>query len=91
MTPEPTQNQAASQVGGFPCPRCKNLIRFHYQQLLAQPSIVCLTCGLELQVDLENSAAALDALHKYATGMQAAQRTLDEGQLGGQTPPVKVE
>ena len=76
-----SQNQPSSQVGGFPCPRCKNLIRFPFQALLQQPSIICTHCGLELQIDPERSAAALQELHKYTAGLADAQSKLDENKL----------
>jgi hypothetical protein len=76
------QYQTSSQVGGFPCPRCKNLIRFPLGDLLRQPSITCPQCGLELQIDPQRSAAALEELRKYTAGLDEAQGMLDENQPG---------
>jgi transcription elongation factor Elf1 len=84
MNPGSTSDQPSAQTGGFPCPVCKHLIRFPFELLLSQPSISCPQCGLELQLDLERSSAALQELRKYSAGMEDAQRILDDGQPGGQ-------
>jgi transcription elongation factor Elf1 len=78
MNTGPPQQQTSNQTGGFLCPRCKNPIRFPLGALLTQPSIFCSSCGLELQIDPQGSATALDALRRYAAGMDDARRMLDE-------------
>lgn len=82
MNSASTQGQASHQAGGFPCPRCKQPIRFPLGALLTQPSIFCASCGLELQIDPQGSSTALDALRRYASGMNEAQRMLDESNPG---------
>jgi hypothetical protein len=80
MTTSSAQNGSNSPLGGFPCPRCKNPIRFPFQALLSagpQPSITCPCCGLELWIDLQRSAAALQDLRRYAEGLDDARRLLD--------------
>jgi hypothetical protein len=76
------KNQPSHQLGGFPCPRCKNLIQFPFQALLTLPSITCTQCGLVLQLDLQRSAAALEELRRYVAGIDDARRMLDENKLG---------
>jgi len=78
MNAASTQGQAPSQAGGFPCPRCKQPIYFPLGALLTQRSIFCVACGLELEIDPQGSATALDALRHYASGMDEAQRMLDK-------------
>jgi len=70
-------HQNSSQLGGFPCPRCKNMIQFPLQALLQQSSIFCSHCGLELEIDVDHSSAALADLRRYSTGLDEAQRILD--------------
>jgi len=82
MKPASNQGHPTDQAGGFPCPRCKQPIRFPLGALLTQASIFCASCGLELQIDSQHSAVALDALRRYASGMNEAQRMLDESNPG---------
>jgi len=77
-----TQNNPAQSVGGFPCPRCRTLIRFPFQALLTQPSITCSQCGLELHIDLGRSAAVLEDLSGYVEGLGDAERILNENKPG---------
>lgn len=77
-----TQNNPAQSVAGFPCPCCKSMIRFPLQALLMQPSITCSQCGLELKIDLGNSAAVLESVHRYLSGLEDAERILQEGMPG---------
>ena len=77
-----TQNNPAQSVGGFPCPRCRTLIRFPFQALLTQPSITCIQCGLELHIDLGRSADVLENLRRYHDGLDDAGRILSEGTPG---------
>lgn len=76
------QNDPAQLVAGFPCPRCKGLIRFSFPTLLTQPAINCSQCGLELQIDLGCSAAALEDLRQYVAGLEDAERILEESMPG---------
>jgi len=76
------KQQTFNQISGFPCPRCKNMLRFPLQALLLQQSIFCSQCGLELVIDLEHSAPALDELQRYIAGQDAARKILDENDLG---------
>lgn len=82
MNPASAQRNPSNQAGGFLCPRCNNPIHFPLEALLTQPSIFCPGCGLELQIDPKGSAAALDALRRYADGMDEARRMLDENKAG---------
>jgi hypothetical protein len=82
MNPASTQGQTSNQPGGFPCPRCKVPIRFPLGALLTQSSLFCPSCGLELAIDSQRSAAALDALRRYAAGMDDARRMLDKSKPG---------
>jgi hypothetical protein len=78
-----TQNKPAQSLGGFPCPRCKSLIRFPFQALLTHSIITCAGCGLELQIDLARSATVLENLRKYVAGLDDAGRILDTGRVEG--------
>ena len=78
MKISPASNPAGGQVGGFPCPRCSRSIQFPLQALLAQGTIACPHCGLELHIDPQRSAAALQELRRYTAGMAGARRKLDE-------------
>ena len=73
------QNTPSDSAAGFPCPVCKTPIRFPLQALLMQSSITCPRCGLELKIDLENSAATLEDLRRYINGMEDARRILKAG------------
>jgi hypothetical protein len=73
------QNNPNQAAAGFPCPCCRAQIRFPFQELLMMPSIHCPQCGLELQIDLGQSAEALEDLRKYVNGMDHARQILDEG------------
>lgn len=73
-----TQNNPTQSVGGFPCPRCRTLIRFPFQALLTQPSITCSQCGLELHIDLGRSAGVLENLRRCVDGLDDAGRILQE-------------
>jgi hypothetical protein len=59
------------------------LLRFPIEALLTQPALFCPQCGLELEIDFEHSAAALQELRKYSDGLDDARRILDEGKPGG--------
>jgi hypothetical protein len=87
METSAAQAQSTHPLGGFPCPRCRNPIRFPYQDLLAQPAITCPHCGLELEIDLQRSAAALQALRRYANGLEEARHMLEENQPGERQLP----
>jgi hypothetical protein len=58
------------------------MIRFPFLALLLQPSITCAQCGLELQIDLGSSAAALEDLRRYLAGLEDAERILEENMPG---------
>jgi hypothetical protein len=79
MKNDVNQDTPADSVAGFPCPGCKAPIRFPLQALLMQSSITCPQCGLELKIDLENSAATLEDLRRYINGMEDARRILKAG------------
>jgi hypothetical protein len=82
MNPASTQGQTSNQAGGFPCPRCKQPVHFPLSALLTRPSIFCPSCGLELAIDSQGSAAALEALRRYTAGMDDARRMLDKSNPG---------
>ena len=67
-----TQSNPTQTVGGFPCPRCRTLVRFPIQALLTQPLITCSQCGLELHIDLGCSADVLENLRRYVDGLDDA-------------------
>ena len=82
MNISPAQNQPAHLLGSIPCPRCRNLIRFPFQALLLLPALVCEQCGLELEIDHQRSAGALEELRRYAAGLDAAGHWLDQDPPG---------
>ncbi len=55
----------ALQPGRIPCPDCGQPIALPIEAVLAARPIVCGGCGLELQVNRDDSAAALDALGRW--------------------------
>lgn len=50
---------------GMPCPACRAPIVVDPQVLLSASAIHCESCGLELRINVEQSAAALDALRRH--------------------------
>lgn len=55
----------ALQPGRIPCPDCGQPLALPIEAVLAARPIVCAGCGLELQVNRDDSAAALDALGRW--------------------------
>lgn len=82
MNPGRADDNPAKAIGGFPCPNCQSQIRFPILALLGQVAIPCDNCGLELFIDPDSSALALQALRKYIEGMEAAARMLERSRVG---------
>ena len=55
----------ALQPGRIPCPECGQPMALPIEAVLAARPIVCAGCGLELLVNREDSAAALNALRRW--------------------------
>lgn len=55
----------ALQPGRIPCPDCGQPLALPIEAVLAARPIVCAGCGLELLVNREDSAAALNALGRW--------------------------
>ena len=51
-----------TQAPGMPCPECSEPIRVDPYGLLAGAPIICASCGLELRVNLQESAETLEVL-----------------------------
>ena len=71
-------NPQAASMPGFPCPRCGAQILVELAALLKNAPLHCENCQLELQIDLDQSAAGLQALRKLNAQMAAARQTLDQ-------------
>lgn len=78
MTADSQLNPQAASTPGFPCPRCGAQIYVELTTLLRNASLHCANCQLELQIDLDQSAAGLQALRKLNAQMEAARQTLDQ-------------
>ena len=65
---------APAMQPGMSCPNCRGRIQFSIQTLLGAPALICPSCGLELTVDPDGSAAALDALRRYAAEIESIRR-----------------
>lgn len=77
-------NPQAASTPGFPCPRCGATIYVELAALLKNAPLHCANCQLELQIDLDQSAAGLHALRKLNAEMDAARKTLNQIQRKGQ-------
>lgn len=55
----------ALQPGRIPCPDCGQALELPIEAVLAARPIVCAGCGLELLVNRDDSAAALNALGRW--------------------------
>lgn len=67
-------NQNTERVPGISCPRCNQFIQTSIAELLADKSIRCTHCNLQLIIDHQQSQTALDALEK----VDKAQRRVEE-------------
>jgi|GEM_PF-2688662 transcription elongation factor Elf1 len=73
---------------GLPCPDCNTLIEVDPISLLAAAPIICASCGLELRVNLEESAQTLDVLAENIEEITAVHSMMaskfdDEGSPSG--------
>lgn len=68
----------AIRAPGFPCPECSTPIVVEAVTLLAAGAIQCTRCGLELTIQREASAPALDALSEYMTEFEKIQSNLPD-------------
>lgn len=74
MTSENLSSQPSTLAAGFPCPKCRAPIQFSLQVLTRARTIHCPACGLALEIDAQQSAAALAALRKYNAEIETIQR-----------------
>ncbi len=74
MTAGNVSSQSSAPAAGLPCPKCRTPIQFSLQALTRVQIIHCPACGLALEIDAQQSAAALDALRKYNAEIETIQR-----------------
>ncbi len=71
-----TERVQMMKAPGLPCPECTTPIVVEPTVLLSAAPISCPGCGLELQVNVEQSKGALDALSNYMRDFDAAQNKI---------------
>lgn len=70
------------RVPGIPCPQCGCFIQMRIQDLLFGSKFQCVYCGLEMQMDREESRVSLNALQQLHVAMEnveAAKRGIGGG------------
>jgi len=79
----------AMRPGQIPCPDCGLPLPLPIETVLAGQAIVCLGCGMELQVKREESQAALGALGRWyeetAPAREAAAASSAPGEPAAET------
>ncbi|MDI1443846.1 hypothetical protein [Polyangium sp. 6x1] len=75
--------KAKSENHGFPCPQCNFKIKTSIEQILTGSSIFCSGCGLQLHIDKQTSAPALDALKQLNEVMEKASDDLAKAKKPG--------
>ncbi len=68
---------SSSLSGGVPCPQCGRPIQFSVQFLIQSRAVQCPACGLKLEIDAQQSAAALSALRKFNAEIESIQQDRD--------------
>ncbi len=63
-----------ASIPGFACPQCGSHIPTSFDLLLSDQPFYCSSCGLKLQLDREESSAALEALSLLKNGISDAER-----------------
>lgn len=77
----------ALKVPGLPCPECNTPIVVDPMLLLSAAPISCAACGLELTLNVEKSAATLNALGSYMNTFNAVQTNF-ASKVDGMTSPA---
>lgn len=67
-----------SRVPGMPCPECGQGIAVDPMTLLAGQPVRCAACGLELHINMEESAETLQALGTYMRQLSDIEQELSK-------------
>ena len=83
----------ALKAPGLPCPVCNTPIVVDPMLLLSAAPIGCAACGLELKMNVEESASTLNALGAYMNTFQEAQTNFAnkvDGMVGSNEPTSRT-
>ncbi|HVK64103.1 MAG TPA: hypothetical protein VM694_06510 [Polyangium sp.] len=75
--------KAQSDNSGFPCPNCDFKIKATIQQILTGTSIFCGGCGLQLDIDRQGSAQAIEALNTLNDAVAQAEAQVAKAKKPG--------
>lgn len=72
-----------SRVPGMPCPECGQGIAVDPMTLLARQPVKCAACGLELHINMDESAETLQALGTYMQQLSDIEQGLNKSEVPG--------
>ncbi|MDC0748684.1 hypothetical protein [Polyangium mundeleinium] len=75
--------KAQSDNHGFPCPCCNFKIKATIEQILTGHSIFCAGCGLQLDIDRQGSAHAIEALQTLNEAVSQAEAQVAKAKKPG--------
>ncbi len=70
-----------AQATGFHCPQCNNKIIVNYFEMINTGKVVCHFCHLELLLNREQSAKALNVVDKAMEGVEQARAHVEQHKL----------
>lgn len=65
---------------GLHCPECQSFIPLTVERLLGGRPLFCMDCGLKIEINMERSAPALDALRRVKTAIKKAEEDIKKAQ-----------
>lgn len=65
---------------GLHCPECNGFIPLTMDRLLSRQPLYCMDCGLKIEINIEKSAAALEALQKVKNAIDKAEEEIKKVQ-----------
>ena len=73
MKPVVSEIEGVNKKPGIDCPQCGTRILTTIDMILSREPIICVTCGLTLNVQQEESKPALDSLKKLDEAIKKAE------------------